>query len=74
MTPSGDHPDTSLADQVRGNWQALKRLRPEHPSAVNWGPARPQTPRLLGLHPDFRNPKRRRRPKPKADKPEHDRD
>jgi hypothetical protein len=30
----------------------MERNCQEHPYAINWGPVRPQTPRMQGLHPD----------------------
>jgi hypothetical protein len=74
MAQYWDHPDASLAEKVRGNWQVMERLCEEHPYAANWGPVRPQTPRMLGLHPDYPNPKWKRRPKPEGGKQENDRD
>ena len=49
--------DDAIAAQVRKNWQAIEALCREHPLALNWGPLRPGTPRMLGLHPDHPNPK-----------------
>jgi hypothetical protein len=69
-----DRQDASLAEKVCSNWQAMERLCQEHPYAVNWGPVRPQTPRMAGLHPENPNPKWKRRAKPEAGKPENDRD
>jgi hypothetical protein len=50
-------PDEGIAEQVQKNWQAIEALCEEQPFAVHWGPVRPQTPRMRGLHPDFPNPK-----------------
>lgn len=49
--------EDGLAAQVRRNWQALEALCSKYPFALNWGPLRPGTPRMLGLHPDHPNPK-----------------
>ncbi|MCX7009510.1 MAG: DUF4838 domain-containing protein, partial [Kiritimatiellaeota bacterium] len=49
--------DDALAAKVRANWTAMERLCAEHPGAINWGPCRPGTDRMLGLHPDYPNPK-----------------
>jgi hypothetical protein len=57
-------PKASIAGKVQKNWQAIERLCQEHPYAVNWGPVRPQTPRMRGLHPDYPNPKWKRRTRP----------
>ncbi len=57
-------PDEELAAKVRANWDTMQRLAEEHPYAINWGPVRPSTPRMIGLHPDYPNPKWR--PKPPA--------
>jgi hypothetical protein len=48
------YPKASIAGKVQKNWQAIERLCQEHPYAVNWGPVRPQTPRMRGLHPIIR--------------------
>jgi hypothetical protein len=44
--------DPALADQVRQNWSAIEKVIADHPFALNAGPVRPMTPRMLGLHPD----------------------
>jgi hypothetical protein len=49
--------DDSVAAKVLANWEEMERLCKEHPFAINWGPARPTTPRMKGLHPDYPNPK-----------------
>lgn len=49
--------DEALAKRVQNNWEAIERLCAEHPYSINWGPVRPTTPRMLGLHPDYPNPK-----------------
>lgn len=54
-------PDDALGARVRQNWEVIERLCGEHPYAINWGPVRPSTPRMLGLHPDYPNPKLRAR-------------
>ncbi len=58
-------PDEYVARRVRENWQQMEHICREHPYAVHWGPVRPTTPRMLGLHPDHPNPKWRIRPKQK---------
>lgn len=58
-------PSDAVAQRVRDNWAALERLAAQHPHAINWGPVRPSTPRMAGLHPDYPNPKLK--PKPAAD-------
>jgi hypothetical protein len=49
--------DPQLAERVRQNWAEIQRLCEATPYAINWGPIRPNTPRMLGLHPDYPNPK-----------------
>jgi hypothetical protein len=49
--------DPQLAERVRQNWADIQRLCEATPYAINWGPIRPNTPRMLGLHPDYPNPK-----------------
>jgi len=49
--------DDAVATTVLANWDELERLCKEYPFAINWGPVRPTTPRMKGLHPDFPNPK-----------------
>jgi hypothetical protein len=50
-------PDEAIGAQVKRNWDALEKNCQAHPHAINWGPVRPNTPRMLGLHPDHPNPK-----------------
>ena len=49
--------DDAIAGQVLANWKAMERLSAKHPYAINWGPVRPKTSRMRGLHPDYPNPK-----------------
>jgi len=49
--------DTAIAGQVLSNWKSMEQLCRDHPYAINWGPVRSTTPRMLGLHPDHPNPK-----------------
>ena len=55
--------DEALAQKVRANWSAVDKLCEAHPYAINYGPLRPKTPRMRGLHPDYPDPKRKPRPK-----------
>ncbi|MEQ8785761.1 MAG: DUF4838 domain-containing protein [Pirellulaceae bacterium] len=50
-------PDAQTAARARENWKQMEQVCEDHPGAVNWGPVRPTTPRMLGLHPDHPNPK-----------------
>jgi len=45
-------PDETVAARVLANWEEMERLCAEHPHAVNWGPCRPATDRMAGLHPE----------------------
>lgn len=49
--------DKAVAEHVIANWEEAQRLCEQNPFAINWGPVRPTTPRMLGLHPDYPNPK-----------------
>ncbi|MCB1065255.1 MAG: DUF4838 domain-containing protein [Verrucomicrobiae bacterium] len=49
--------DDAIAAKVKSNWETIERLVADHPFSINWGPVRPITPRMAGLHPDFPNPK-----------------
>lgn len=49
--------DSAIASRVESNWKSMEQLCEDYPFAVNWGPVRPTTPRMLGLHPDYPNPK-----------------
>lgn len=49
--------DAAIAAQVKQNWVAIEKLVAAHPYAINWGPVRPTTPRMAGLHPDSAPPK-----------------
>ena len=46
-------PDPAVAKRVKQNWKAIEKHVAAHPYAINWGPVRPNTPRMAGLHPDF---------------------
>ena len=58
-----DQPDRAIADKVRANWKAIEKIPGDHPYSINWGPVRPFSPRMLGLHPDHPDPKRKAKPK-----------
>jgi hypothetical protein len=58
--------DETVAQRVRENWQRMEQIVNEHPYAINGGPVRPTTPRMLGLHPDYPNPKWKSSAKPKT--------
>lgn len=60
-----ENKDEAVAAKVLANWEVIQRLCEEHPYAINWGPVRPSTPRMAGLHPQHPNPKWK--PKPAAD-------
>jgi hypothetical protein len=64
--------DETVAQRVRENWQRMEQIVNEHPYAINGGPVRPTTPRMLGLHPDCPNPKWKSsaQPKPSAQQPD----
>jgi hypothetical protein len=36
----------------------MEQICKDHPYAINWGPVRPQTPRMTGLHPDYGSKKK----------------
>ena len=57
-------PEEAVAERVKQNWVTLEKLVADHPYSINWGPVRPGSPRTLGLHPDFPNPKAKK-PRPK---------
>jgi hypothetical protein len=44
--------DDRMAAVALANWEEMERLCTESPYAINWGPVRPTTPRMIGLHPD----------------------
>jgi hypothetical protein len=50
-----------IAAKAKANWTGMEQLCVQHPYAINWGPLRPNTPRMVGLHPDHPDPKRGRR-------------
>ena len=56
-------PDNSTAEQVKSNWEKLETIFEAYPYAINSGPVRPATQRMLGLHPDHPNPKWKIKPK-----------
>lgn len=55
--------DEALGQKLRANWTAIEKLCQAHPYAINYGPVRPSTPRMIGLHPDYPDPKWKPRPK-----------
>jgi len=57
--------DEGIAAKVLANWKAMEQLCKDNPYAINWGPCRPNTERMLGLHPDHPNPKLKKKPAPK---------
>lgn len=59
-------PDEAVAEEVRRLWVEIEAIANDPPYAINPGPVRPGTPRMLGLHPDHPNPKWKRRPPPGA--------
>lgn len=44
--------DDAIAARVRKNWETIEKLVADNPFTLNWGPIRPITPRMVGLHPD----------------------
>jgi len=44
--------DATVVAQVKENWTAVEKLVAANPYAINWGPVRPSTPRMMGMHPD----------------------
>ncbi len=74
MAQYWEQQDEGIAERVKKNWQAIQALCERHPYAVNWGPVRPQTPRMRGLHPDYPNPKWKPRTKPENGNRENGRD
>ncbi len=53
--------DDAIATQVKQNWATIEKLVADHPYSINWGPVRPSTPRMPGLHPDFPPPKAKKK-------------
>lgn len=49
--------DEATAAKVQANWEKMERHCQQHPYAINWGPCRPGTKRMLGLDPQHPNPK-----------------
>lgn len=49
--------DRNVGARVLERWQAMEELCQQNPYAINWGPVRPSTSRMIGLHPDYPNPK-----------------
>ncbi|QIF01041.1 DUF4838 domain-containing protein [Roseimicrobium sp. ORNL1] len=45
--------DPAVAAKVLENWKEVERVIAEHPPAINAGPVRPITPRMVGLHPEY---------------------
>jgi hypothetical protein len=58
-----EQPDEAIANKVRANWKSIEKIPIDHPYSINWGPVRPFSPRMLGLHPDHPDPKRKAKPK-----------
>jgi hypothetical protein len=53
--------DEAIAAEVKQNWVTIEKLITDHPYSLNWGPIRPSTPRMPGLHPDFPPPKTKKK-------------
>ena len=49
--------DEDIGTRVVNRWETMEELCLQNPYAINWGPVRPSTPRMIGLHPDYPNPK-----------------
>lgn len=49
--------DDAAAAKVKENWTIIEKLVADHPYAINWGPVRHTTPRMVGMHPDSQPPK-----------------
>jgi hypothetical protein len=60
MSGYWEQPDKTAAAQVRKHCEQMESICQAHPFAINWGPVRPTTPRMAGLHPDHPNSKRNR--------------
>ncbi len=59
--------DTVIGERVKGNWAAMEKNAADHPHAINWGPLRPATRRMVGLHPDFPMKKAKKKQKIELD-------
>ncbi|MFC1454323.1 hypothetical protein ACFLQL_03990, partial [Verrucomicrobiota bacterium] len=44
--------DAEAVEKVLANWAKMEELCKKYPYSINWGPCRPKTPRMAGLHPD----------------------
>jgi hypothetical protein len=44
--------DDAVANRVKANWETIAKLIEANAPAINAGPVRPTTPRMVGLHPD----------------------
>jgi hypothetical protein len=44
--------DEEALSKARANWEKMEKLAKENPYAINWGPVRPQTPRMSSFNPD----------------------
>ena len=53
--------DAEAKRKVLANWAAIEQNCKAHPHAMNWGPIRPQTPRMKGLHPKYPASRRKRK-------------
>jgi hypothetical protein len=59
--------DPAVAAKVLENWKEVERVIAEHPHAINGGPVRAQTPRMVGLHPEFPITKKKKTAKKAVD-------
>ena len=57
MAAYWENREDAVADKVRSNWQQIQSITERHPYAINWGPLRPQTPRMSLLDPDGIEPR-----------------
>jgi len=51
--------DPAVAERVKKNWETVEQLVAANAPAINWGPVRPITDRMLGLHPDHPDPRKK---------------
>ncbi|MCB1229426.1 MAG: DUF4838 domain-containing protein [Verrucomicrobiae bacterium] len=56
-------PDETLRSEVEALWRDVEANASGDPYAINWGPVRPTTDRMAGLHPDHPNRKWKKNPK-----------
>ncbi|MHC4874693.1 MAG: DUF4838 domain-containing protein [Planctomycetota bacterium] len=56
---AGGKTDKKAAEKVKEHWKIMEQIPKDYPWSINWGPVRPMTPRMIKLHPDHLEKKKK---------------